>query len=307
VKNHRFEIIVLGCTGGPGEANLSGYLISYDHQSFVAFDSGTLLHGLDVAIERGTFADFSFSDPELCPSAEILQKHIKAFLISHAHLDHISGLVVNSQADESKAIYATNQTIDHLRDHIFNGLIWPNYGNEGEGALDLYTYHRLALGKQEEIGETEFLVEPFLLSHPEPGASTAFLLEHAGSYLLLCGDTCSDRTGKGGCLDHIWKRVAPLIDQGQVAALLIECSFGQLEEGKESYGHLDSATLLEELSLLESRCEKTISGLNVVITHRKVGLRQDKDLLSEIEMELKGKNALGVNFIFPTQGERIQL
>ena len=87
-----FQIVVMGCTGGPRESNLSGYLLSpMQQQEWIALDAGSLLTGIDSAIAKKNL-DFN-------SSGEMLLNHVKAFLISHAHLDHIAGLVLNSQID----------------------------------------------------------------------------------------------------------------------------------------------------------------------------------------------------------------
>ena len=54
--------------------------------------------------------------------------------LSHAHLDHISGLILNAPDDSPKPILGLDATIDTLRDHVFNWRVWPNFGNEDPSA-----------------------------------------------------------------------------------------------------------------------------------------------------------------------------
>src|ERR1700722_9357450 len=107
------EIIVLGCTGGPSQNNLSSYLLGKKGESqLLALDAGTLFHGLAVAQSLGQFAGEDV--------VTLLQNRIKGYLISHSHLDHIAGLIVASQMDTKKPLFGLTPTLEAIRDHIFN-------------------------------------------------------------------------------------------------------------------------------------------------------------------------------------------
>jgi cAMP phosphodiesterase len=43
------------------------------------------------------------------------------YFISHAHLDHVSGLIINSPADVAKTVYAAAKCMDMMENHYFNG------------------------------------------------------------------------------------------------------------------------------------------------------------------------------------------
>lgn len=48
-----FQIVVLGCTGGPREGNLSSYLVSpASHNEWICLDAGTLLMGIEVDLKK---------------------------------------------------------------------------------------------------------------------------------------------------------------------------------------------------------------------------------------------------------------
>ena len=54
----KFVSIVLGAAGGLSEDNLTSYLLApVGDTRFMALDAGTLLSGIRVAINRGSFAD----------------------------------------------------------------------------------------------------------------------------------------------------------------------------------------------------------------------------------------------------------
>ncbi|RCK65142.1 3',5'-cyclic-nucleotide phosphodiesterase [Candida viswanathii] len=56
--------------------------------------------------------------------------HLENYLITHAHLDHVSALVINSAGFNnkllSKVIHGSHCTINALQKNLFNGKIWPN-------------------------------------------------------------------------------------------------------------------------------------------------------------------------------------
>ncbi|HTP74246.1 MAG TPA: 3',5'-cyclic-nucleotide phosphodiesterase, partial [Burkholderiaceae bacterium] len=103
------QIRVLGCSGSiGGDSRTTSFLL--DH---------------DVLIDAGTgVGDLSLNELNA----------IDHILISHSHLDHI--LAIGLMADsvmrrrvgrEPIQVHALPATIDALRTHIFNGVIWPDF------------------------------------------------------------------------------------------------------------------------------------------------------------------------------------
>ncbi|MBS0650794.1 MAG: 3',5'-cyclic-nucleotide phosphodiesterase [Verrucomicrobia bacterium] len=182
-----FKVVVLGCHGGPKENNLSGYLIApKDSNDYIALDAGTLLDGIFLAAQNNCFSDIK-TDPnnELSLELDVLRNHVKAYLISHAHLDHVAGLVINSTADVKKPIFGIDTTINMIRDNLFNWQTWPNFGSEGKKPLiNQYQYQRMKAAKQVPIPSTSMTAEPFYLNHPNGYLSTAFIIESSGSYVV---------------------------------------------------------------------------------------------------------------------------
>lgn len=97
-----------------------------------------------------------------CPSISaranalyIFRELVHAFLITHPHLDHISGMGINTPAleygREAKAIVALPSTIEAIKNHIFNDVIWPNLSDEGDG-VGFVTYRRLMEGGNPRFG-----------------------------------------------------------------------------------------------------------------------------------------------------------
>lgn len=90
--------------------------------------------------------------------AYIIRNLISTYLITHPHLDHVSGFAVNSasfqQTSRPKRLAALPSTIDAIRDHIFNDIIWPNLSDEN-GGVGLLTYMRLVEGGNNAVGDGE--------------------------------------------------------------------------------------------------------------------------------------------------------
>src|SRR6218665_831134 len=111
-ENSSFQVVPLGVKGGIDEKNLSAYLLApINTKDFVCLDAGTINAGIEKAIENKVFK---------VSTSEVLKKYIKGYLISHAHLDHVSGLIINSPADSSKTVYATEKCMEMMENHYFN-------------------------------------------------------------------------------------------------------------------------------------------------------------------------------------------
>lgn len=309
-----FKVIVLGCGGGAKESNISGYLLApKESNEFVALDAGSLLSGIYLANQNQCFQEIK-ENPESVfeKELEIFRHHVKAYLISHAHLDHVAGLVINSTEDIPKPIFGIDSVIDFFRDHLFNGNIWPNFGSEGASfKINQYQYQRLQLEKKIAISDTNMFVEPFLLSHPGNYESTAFLIESSGSYVVYFGDTAPDVLEKKKHMDKVWQRVVPLVLEKKLKGVFLECSY--LDKSKNQlFGHLDAKHMIEELEHFANLVDpiypkKALQGLKVVVVHMKDSFLKNKSAKDEIAKELEKLNDFGIVFVFPSQGEKFYL
>ena len=90
-----FDVIVLGASGGIQDGNLSSYLIRpHGDRNAIACDAGSLVNGLKVAQEKGVFRDTRVPQGSIdSVVGHVLKNEIKGYLISHAHLDHVGGLI----------------------------------------------------------------------------------------------------------------------------------------------------------------------------------------------------------------------
>lgn len=310
----KFKVVVLGCSGGPKANNLSSYLlapINADH--FIALDAGTLLDGIVIANEKNSFNDIPINKKsKLSFEYEILQNHIKAYLISHAHLDHVAGLILNSPTDSKKPILGINSTINFIRDYLFNWKIWPNFGSEGvKPVLNQYQYNKLKPEQKVSIPKTKMSVESFLLSHPNGYFSTAFLIEHSDHFVVYFGDTAPDELENSKHIQRVWKKIAPLILQNKLHGIFLECSYSNQQPSSELFGHLDPKYMMQELNnlalLVDPANPKTaLKNLKVFVTHIKESPLNGPTSKEIIQRELKKLNNLQIQFIFPKQGERFE-
>lgn len=308
-----FSVIALGAGGGPGQDDLSAYLLAPAGSSdYVALDAGTLLAGIKKAWNAGSFRDLRPpADATLAPEGWILRERVKAYLISHGHLDHVAGLIVDSPEDGSKEILALPSTIDVIRDHLFNRRAWPNFGNEGEAALKKYRYVRLEPGRAQAIAGTAMSVEPFALSHAGV-VSTAFLIGGGGAAALYVGDTGPDAVERGDRLGVVWTRIAPLVRDGTLRGILIEVSYPDGRPDHLLFGHLTPAWLMHELRRLAEQVDPTnpaqaLRRLTVVVTHIKPSLNVGPSTRERIARQLAERNDLGVRLVIIRQGERVEL
>ncbi|KAK6352938.1 3',5'-cyclic-nucleotide phosphodiesterase pde1 [Orbilia brochopaga] len=90
-------------------------------------------------------ANLPFKTPR-ANAAHIFRELVGGYCITHPHLDHISGLVINTAGinpgNRKKVIAGLTPTIDALKKYIFNDIIWPNLSDENEG-VGFLTYKRL--------------------------------------------------------------------------------------------------------------------------------------------------------------------
>lgn len=294
-----FELIPLGVYGGGYEGNLSAYLLcEKGSQDYVALDAGTLRSGITRAIQKGQFYE---------SSQEVLQKRIKAYFISHGHLDHLAGLIINSPDDKGpKPIYGIPFTLEIMQEHYFTNQTWSNFANKGdEPALKTYTYSPIADGGKFVFKGTPLKGQIFELSHGNPYKGSAVLVTNSkGNSVLYFGDTGADRIEQSDRLKKVWTAVAPLVRSGQLKAIMIENSYDNTRDEKLLFGHLTPRLLNEELMVLADLAGRSeLSDLKVILTHLKPGGNR----IERIKKNWVAENPLQVDVIFPVQGDKISL
>jgi len=295
--NSSFQVVPLGVKGGIDEKNLSAYLLApISTNDFICLDAGTINSGIEKAIENKAFR---------VSANEVLKKYIKGYLISHAHLDHVSGLIINSPADSSKTVYATQKCMEMMQNHYFNDQTWANFGDEGPGYhIKRYHFETLKIGEETPITNTAMTVKSFSLSHVNPYESAAFLIKNNNDYVLYLGDTGPDAVEKSSYLKDLWTAIAPLVQSNQLKGIFIEVSFPNEQPDQFLFGHLTPDYLMKELHILEELAGKgSLNNFKIIVTHLKPPAKNIK-LIKE---QLKVQNDLGLKLIFPEQGKRFEL
>lgn len=292
-----FDLIPLGIYGGEHEDNLSAYLVGAPKDNtFLCLDAGTVNAGIRKAIELKSIEG---------TAETVLKDQIKGYFISHGHLDHLSGLIINSPADSKKDIFGIGPVLQILQNHYFITDTWINFADQGQKPiLGKYHYNELQEGVEVPTQKNAFFITGYELSHVNPYKSSAALVRYEDHYLLYLGDTGADRIEKSDKLDHLWKSIAPWVKKKQLNTILIEVSFPNKQPENLLFGHLTPNLLLEELGKLKEKIgRKNLEGLNIVVTHRK----PTGDNPEIIKKELLENNPLKVNYIFPEQGKKISL
>ncbi|MBK0380754.1 MBL fold metallo-hydrolase [Mucilaginibacter segetis] len=292
--NTAFRVVPLGVKGGIDESNLSAYMVApVGSTNYICLDAGTLHDGIVKAVASKTFT---------VPAEQVLKQYIKGYFISHAHLDHVAGLIINAPDDSTKTIYGLQSCLETIKTHYFTWESWANFADEGEAPLlKKYHYQSLAPGNEVAIAHTEMQVQIYQLSHSNL-QSAAFLVRSKDNYLLYLGDTGADTVEKSHNLQNLWQAVAPLIKAHKLKAIMIEVSFPDEQPEKSLFGHLTPHLLMTELGRLQEITGMPLNGLNVVVTH----VKPPKASIKKIKNEIKAENQLGVNIIYPQQGKPLE-
>jgi 3',5'-cyclic-nucleotide phosphodiesterase len=296
-SNLGFKVIPLGVKGGLDESNLSAYLVAANgSEQYICLDAGTIYKGLDLAIANKLFKE---TNPTV-----VQQKQINSYFISHAHLDHTAGLIMNSPNDASKKIYGLPSVLEVFKKNYFTWSAWANFGNEGEAPiLKKYNYTPLIAKQEIAIDGTGLFVTPFILSHVKPYESTAFLVRNQSSYLLYLGDTGADSIEQSAQLFQLWQSIAPLIVKGQLKGIFIEVSFDNSVPGKSLFGHLNPTLLMHELGKLNDMTNGNLNKTPIYITH----LKPCTNCEINIQQQIQKANQLNLKIQYPSQATKIDL
>lgn len=230
------NIRVLGCSGSIAAGSRT--------TSFLLDD--------DVLIDAGS----GVGDLTLQEMARI--DHI---LISHSHLDHVMsiGLLADSVLRMRRAegrppirVHALGATLEALRSHIFNNVIWPDFTRLPSVEQPVLAFQRFDVGDVLDLSGGR-KVEVLSALHTVPAVGFAVLPAQGGAWVFT-GDTAPNPA--------LWARLKSLPMQ----ALVIETAFSDDEHAlAELSRHLCPSSLARELAHLGDR------EVSIYITHIKPG------------------------------------
>ena len=228
------KIRVLGCSGAiAAGSRTTAFLV--DH---------------DVLVDAGT----GVGDLTLDELAQV--DHI---LVSHSHLDHILsiGLLADSVLRRRVAarrppivVHALPETLDALRKHIFNGVIWPDFTRLPTADHPVLQLRAFAVGDVLDLVGKRF--EVLSAAHTVPAVGFGLDGGEHGWWVF---------TGDTGPNPLLWERLRRM----KVSHLVIETAFSDEEQHVASISrHLCPTTLATELAQLDG-------SIDVHITHIKPG------------------------------------
>ena len=197
----------------------------------------------DILIDAGT----GVMDLELPQLASI--NHI---FITHSHLDHIASLPllvdsVGSMRERPIQVHALPQTIEALRQHIFNWTIWPDFSEIPDTDNPWLVYSELT--EQVPVSIDGRQVVPLSANHTVP--ALAFQLTGASGSLVFSGDT--------GPNPGFWDKVNAIEN---LRHLIMETAFSNDEMSLATKaGHLCPSQLVTELEQMVVRPKLWITHL----------------------------------------------
>lgn len=112
-----------------------------------------------TVLTEGPFAGLKFPNASArANAAHVVRAYVSTYLITHPHLDHLAGFAINTAAlnggTRPKTLAALPSTVEAVKQHIFNDIIWPNLTDE-DGGVGFVTFQRLKEGGDPMIGEGE--------------------------------------------------------------------------------------------------------------------------------------------------------
>lgn len=172
------------------------------------------------------------------------QTKIDAIVISHSHLDHIRDLGfladnIFGQRPNPVRIFGLPETIAHIKAHVLNNQVWPDFSQLPTPENSVITFNHLDENQTLELEGLTFTA--CRVNHTVPAAG--FIVGNQSHAFAYSGDT--------GPTQAIWDRVN---QDTRVSAIFIEVSFpNRLAQLAEVSGHLTPASAKREIEKLDNK------------------------------------------------------
>jgi 3',5'-cyclic-nucleotide phosphodiesterase len=210
------ELRVIGCHGGESPKHRTSAFVVDDT---FAIDAGALTSGLELDA----------------------QARLQACVVSHAHLDHVRDLATLADnrcqlGAPPLVVAATRGTIDDLRKHFFNNVLWPDFSQIPSMGGGGSTIEYLELPVEQPVLVAGKTVRAVPVDHTIEAA--CFIVEGPDGALAYSGDT--------GPTQRMWEVLNEL---PSLRALMIEVSFPNREQWLATVsGHHTPATMAADLA-----------------------------------------------------------
>lgn len=187
------NIEILGCSGGIGGQQANSGTTCLRLGKHLLIDAGSGLGRL--------------------PLAE--QQQITDILLSHTHMDHICDLpafLANQfeRTDLPVTVHALPETIEVLKDCIFNHQIWPDFTQLPSASQPVLRF--VAVQPWQSFTLDSIKITPFFVEHSVP--TVGFSLSDEWQHFVYTADTTYSQT---------------LVDElnrlGHIDTLMVECAF----------------------------------------------------------------------------------
>jgi ribonuclease BN (tRNA processing enzyme) len=222
VNNDRtgsMNLRILGCSGGIG-TNMCTTSLMVD--SDILIDGGTGLSELSLEEMSGL-------------------RHI---FVTHSHLDHIAGIPmlldsVFDELDQPLVLHARAETIQVLREHIFNWQVWPDFSCLPSEDKPILRFEVMQPGERIKVGNRS--VEMIAVNHAVPAAG--YRVQNGVGSFAFSGDTTSN--------DVFWEA---LNQHDGLDMLIVESAFPDEERDLSSKArHYCPQLLATDLKKLKHR------------------------------------------------------
>ncbi len=181
-------------------------------------------------------------------------RRIDRVFLTHSHLDHVAALPlmvdsVGTARGKPLQIHALPETIQALRAHIFNDLIWPDFSRIPSKSDPFIQFREIAIGQSLPAGANQ--VEVLAATHTV--AAAGFSVSADKGCWVFTGDTERNPA--------LWAR----LNQLDVSMLVIETAFSNREsELARRSLHLSPQVLAQELENIDGD-----KSYPIYITHTK--------------------------------------
>ncbi len=170
------------------------------------------------------------------------QSGVQDLLLSHAHIDHVAELCflldnTFDRRNEPLRLRCLNETDQALRNHLFNGNLWPDLLGEGFDGPPVLAIHPLEPGRPFTVGPAGGQVEVTAIPVNHVVPTVGFLLAGTGGSLIYTADTAPTQA--------IWQAAENVPNP---MAVITEASFpNEMEEIARITGHMTPVMVQAEL------------------------------------------------------------